>query len=99
MTLNFGVVLVVLVGLVGVGYWLRQSDAWKSMVKPRRSFKERVQLPPEHEDILRMSLGQISREIERLEYVHRAKETPVEEAQAAYLRVFWLQRARSMAIH
>lgn len=92
-------VLVVLGGLVGLGYWLRRTDFWKKMGTPPRSFKERLQLPSEHEDILHMSLGQISHEIDWLEQVHQAKTTPTEEAQAAYLRVFWLRRARSMAIH
>jgi hypothetical protein len=99
MIVNFGTALAMLGGVVGLGYWLRRSAIWKKMCKPRLSFKERVQLPPDHEDILRMSLGQISREIERLENVHQARATPTEEAQAAYLRVFWLRRARSMAIH
>jgi hypothetical protein len=99
MTVNLVTALAVLGGLVGVAVWLRRTDFWKKLGTPPRSFKERVQLPPEHEDILKMSLGQISREIEWLEQVHQAKTTPTEEAQAAYLRVFWLRRARSMAIH
>jgi len=99
MTVNLVTVLAVLGGLVGFGVWLRRTDFWKNLGTPPRSFKERVQLPLDHEDILQMSLGQISREIERLEHAHQARGTPTEEAQAAYLRVFWLRRARSMAIH
>lgn len=99
MIVSLGAVLVLVGGLVGLGYWLRRTSIWKKMCKPRPSFKERVQLPLEHEDILKMSLGQISREIERLEHVRQARGTLTEEAQAAYLRVFWLRRTRSMAIH
>jgi hypothetical protein len=96
---SFGAALALVGCLAGFGYWLRRADIWKKMCQPRPSFKERVQLPHDHEDILQMSLGQISREIEWLEHVHQAKTTPTDKAQAAYLRVFWLRRARSMAIH
>ena len=99
MIVSFGAALALVGCLAGLGYWLRRTAIWKKMCQPRPSFKERVQLPPDHEDILQMSLGQISREIERLEHVHRARGAPTEEAQAAYLRVFWLRRARSMAMH